>query len=476
MDAALRAEADAIVSNLPLSIEKPAGTGKTELVAAIAAVAAERGERVLILTHTHAGVDAIRKRLRTFDVDRRAVHVDTITGWAFDLVRAYPVIAGVEVPEDPDWTQSAAYIAGATLVARSDAIATMHAHSFGFLIVDEYQDCVIEHHGFIAAIADAIPAACVLGDRLQGIFGFAGRLVDWDTDVAPRFPPRAQVHLAHRWAGHNPELGEWLLQLRGPLIHNEAVDLSAVRVDGFRWARSDPAEIVRSAFESRPDTESVLVLGQWRADANEWARLLNGMYGVMEDVQGVSMLEFLQRIDNGHPDSWAGSLAEFAKSCFAGLSSIDQPVLAAVAAGRRSSRLSRPGLEPALQALDDLRAAPTHEQLSASMGSIGTVPSIRLFKAEAWLDVRKAIDRSIVSGTTTVAALARVRDSVRHEGRRPAKRVVSRTVLVKGLEYDHVIIADAAALGSSRNLYVALTRARKSLTVFSGSPIVRFAS
>jgi DNA helicase IV len=47
--------------------------------------------------------------------------------------------------------------------------------------------------------------------------------------------------------------------------------------------------------------------------------------------------------------------------------------------------------------------------------------------------------------------------------------MASRTVLVKGLEYDHVIIADLAKFTDPRDLYVALSRARKSITVIGQS-------
>ena len=44
-------------------------------------------------------------------------------------------------------------------------------------------------------------------------------------------------------------------------------------------------------------------------------------------------------------------------------------------------------------------------------------------------------------------------------------RVISRTLLVKGLEFDHAIILDFAELNSAKEKYVALTRPRRSLTV-----------
>ena len=60
MDGALRNTALGVRAAMPCSVELPAGTGKTHLVAALAAAAAEQGERTLILTHTNAGVDVLR--------------------------------------------------------------------------------------------------------------------------------------------------------------------------------------------------------------------------------------------------------------------------------------------------------------------------------------------------------------------------------------------------------------------------------
>jgi hypothetical protein len=46
---------------------------------------------------------------------------------------------------------------------------------------------------------------------------------------------------------------------------------------------------------------------------------------------------------------------------------------------------------------------------------------------------------------------------------------VGTTLLVKGLEFDHAVVLDADAL-DAKNLYVALTRGARSLTVVSRGP------
>lgn len=189
MDDELRAAAQTIRASMPCSIELPAGAGKTQIVAALATVATELGERPLVLTHTNAGVDVLRRRLRHFGVAGTAVRVDTIASWSFDLVRHYPLLSGVKIPEEPDWTRSKEYYAGSAAAVRATAIRAVLRASYALIVVDEYQDCVMEQHELITAIAESLPV-CVFGDPLQNIFSFGDNVtVRWGDDVAARWPP-----------------------------------------------------------------------------------------------------------------------------------------------------------------------------------------------------------------------------------------------------------------------------------------------
>ena len=83
-------------------VESPAGCGKTEAI--VRTVGAYCTEPQLILTHTHAGVDALRQRFRKHQVPTNRYHVDTIAGWAWGWVRKYPANAGYDGPgEVPEW-------------------------------------------------------------------------------------------------------------------------------------------------------------------------------------------------------------------------------------------------------------------------------------------------------------------------------------------------------------------------------------
>lgn len=76
----------------------------------------------MVLTHTNAGVDALRRRLRRFGVEGRAARVDTIASWSFNLVKHYPWISGVTVAAEPDWGRSAEYYRGAAIAAGANAL------------------------------------------------------------------------------------------------------------------------------------------------------------------------------------------------------------------------------------------------------------------------------------------------------------------------------------------------------------------
>lgn len=478
MDSGLTTTARQLLDAAPCSVEMPAGTGKTHLLSAAVAEANARGERSLVLTHTNAGVDAIRKRLKAFGVPSDAIKVDTITGWAFRLVRAYSEIAGVAVPEIPNWPDAKIYVDGATNVAKAAAIVRVHALSFDRLFVDEYQDCTTDQHDLILALAAAIPPTVLLGDRMQAIFGFAGQLVSWDSDVLPRFPAFEVTAEPHRWMGHNEDLGLWLLDVRPGLVDGQAFDLSEHSVPGLTVVKdTTPAGLAAVAHGFSDFEETVVLLDKWPRTVAQHASRLGGTYSVMEDISGNFMREQLignpARAVAPLPDAGDPLLAywfaQFAKECVIGLAGIDAVVLRRLARGESLMGLARGRIQPVVDALEDLRLNPDHATLAVAAQTIRTNAELRIYRWEAWTDTLQAIAMTAENAEPAIDNLGRVRERLRRQGRRNHARIASRTLLVKGLEYDHVIIADLSAFSDPRNLYVALSRGRKSVTILSST-------
>lgn len=485
MDDSLKLTAANLLAAAPASVEMPAGAGKTHLLAAAVAVASSRGSRSLVLTHTHAGVDAIRKRLQLFGVSSHNVRVETITSWAFSLAGSYPLLGEVTVSELPDWSQSDSYVEGAARVARASAIADVHSISFDYVFVDEYQDCTLLHHDLVLAIAAAVPKTIVLGDRLQAIFGFAGALAEWDFHVLPHFTPFVIDHQPQRWKGHNEALGAWLLDIRPHLIDGRPFDLSQYSVPGLSMVSTvGPSSVASVAHGFTDFDESVVLLDKWPSSVARHASRLGGSYSVMEDISGNFMRQQLTgdpgRGVLGLPASGDPAIArwfaQFAKECVVGLSGVDSTVLNRLSNNRNLLGIARDGIQPIIDALEHLRSNPTYEQIALAAQTIRGHKSLKIYRWEAWTDTLQAIAMCSQNESSAVENLTQIRERLRRQGRRKHSRVASRTLLVKGLEYDHVVIADLAQMSDPRNLYVALSRARKSVTIVGPSARIMLAN
>src|SRR6266508_4509668 len=117
----------------------PAGCGKTETIAVAAGVHGEG--RQLVLTHTHAGVKALKDRLAKVGSPRGRVHVDTIAGFALRYGVSFPrrsALPTTEPAASDEWT---AVYDGARRVFDARVGRGVLVESFDGLYVDEYQDC-----------------------------------------------------------------------------------------------------------------------------------------------------------------------------------------------------------------------------------------------------------------------------------------------------------------------------------------------
>ena len=95
-------------------------------------------------------------------------------------------------------------------------------------------------------------------------------------------------------------------------------------------------------------------------------------------------------------------------------------------------------------------------------------PNSYLYRKELFYEILKILKESLRSGIQFNDALVKVRENTRRFGRRIPRKAIARTVLIKGLEFDHTIIINADEFDRN-NLYVALTRATKTITIISKS-------
>jgi hypothetical protein len=121
---------------------------------------------------------------------------------------------------------------------------------------------------------------------------------------------------------------------------------------------------------------------------------------------------------------------------------------------------------PAIGALTRAAANDTPASLLAALREMATLPEVVLYRVELYEQMCRTLLQAANSPDMSYADLAwGVRDHTRRRGRAVPSRVISRTLLVKGLEFDHAIVLDYDEFSLVRDKYVALTRPCRSLTV-----------
>lgn len=199
------AELDQITQMHNAAIIAPAGHGKTEMIAEI--VKHTTGKQ-LLLTHTNAGVDAIEKRLQKRKVSKEKYTVTTIAAFCIKWCLSYDRTGGFDKTLSPlnSTKEAKAYYAqlysGAKKIFATSWAGNVLKESYAGILVDEYQDCIQVQHEIVLAMNKYLPVI-VLGDPMQGIFSFAGDLVDWNHQ---EFPVVDVDTKPWRWSKCNPEL------------------------------------------------------------------------------------------------------------------------------------------------------------------------------------------------------------------------------------------------------------------------------
>lgn len=458
----------------------PAGFGKTHL---IAEATARSARRQLILTHTYAGVNALRRKMRALGVSDRLHHIDTIASWSLRLSLSYSATSGWTDKRPSDNARwNALYEASARLLDHA-FIRRIVRSSYDGLYVDEYQDCSNAQHRIILKLARELPCR-ILGDPLQGIFDFDGQNpVDWARDVEGSFDRLGALDVPHRWiqAGAN-DLGTWLRDVRTRLEQQQPIDLNADRPAEVTviHANPEPQALIQSQANScryfqceRGHTVIAIHKGsqEYKSKCHKLSRNLGGRFSSIEEVEGKDLFSFIRKLER--PQTDAARLTEavtFAKRC---MTAVEQNLPAGTVRGEQVNIRANTRNPEAAGKANAYLTAPGSAAMSDFLLALKQTAGIEVVRADLFYRALGVLNKHVLHPELSLSEAAeRYHGEFRYKGRPVGgRKLIGTTLLVKGLEFDHAIVLDAASL-SKKELYVALTRGARSLTIISTTPVL----
>jgi len=397
--------------------------------------------------------------------------VDTNHGWCIKYITSYPATSG-DLPVQGGSVNWKLVCPAMSALLNSQLVQEVVLASYSGVYVDEYQDCTLDQHEFIVTLAKLVPVR-VLGDPLQGVFRFAGEPPAWDSVVEREFPNVATLTKPWRWdrPEANSQLGEWLTEARRVLESGRVLRLDDDRVrfiqtpSNVDWG--DKAQ--ESCFDFSQGNGTTAALLKWPSDYQKLGRITGGLFQCVEPIEAKDGARLLRALEESEPEDRLDLLLSFLSSIASGsneaLACVKQllchdslptrfsdALMSAVATARDDAGLAMPGIA------------------AEFLESAGRSPEVKVFR---WELLRAVIDTLLDADATgyvdLVALLRRRRSLTSHIGRRLSRRVAGSTLLLKGMEFDHAIVVNTGCF-SIHDLYVALTRGAKSLTVLSTTP------
>lgn len=464
-------EFDSFLNTSPNLLVAPAGYGKTHTIASsVKALHAKGVNRILVLTHTNAGITSIREKFKKESVPQNGVTICTIAGFLQRIVHS---LSKERMPDgnDSDAFYTKLYECALDLFQHSSILKTILEYSFEQIFVDEFQDCNRPQYEIVKVLCKWKVCVHLLLDPLQTIFDFETNhpnYLDFESNCERRAPEKLfRLDIPFRWRNANSPLERfvpvWRKTIQDALTQGlSSIDLS--KLPGITYISDTPDNVRMKINYYANNSTSILVLHSLFHANNIKAR------GSICASTGYR-LRLIESID--HPDFYnvAAKIDEELKNGTL-VESIVYDIMMAVGTSKKlletwikPNRLVAKHTDIALSTkLSDAVKLPSKKQAIVEALSILTRDiKLNVQRIELLADIKSAVLSSETSGKNVHQEIERKRDLARVQGRRLHGKVIGTTLLTKGLEADTVLLIKPTELFRNDNglkhLYVALTRA-----------------
>lgn len=455
----------------------PAGYGKTYTIAE--AISSYKGDKkVLVLTHTHAGIASLREKFEQKGFAPSAYHLDTICSFALDLTKTFHIPKN-EIPKESDANVLFDYaVEHATIILKANPIKHLLSIKFEHLIVDEYQDCTLAQHHMVLELAKTLKTH-LLGDPLQGIFGFRGQqIVDFNDDSFSPFLQNCQLlETPWRWknAGRD-ELGQDLARIREKLLAREDIDLqeyhSIIWVSGAEDDYAKPQTDIKKELFHELSKGAVIIHPNCSSVEPRKAVVKHyPMLQLIEPIDGQDYYSYCQQFDNHSGQALIKDISDMMRKV-CNKSCIDNWIKPDGTLKSKKKNEDQAIMSKLVSAINPLLKEKTYLNIANLIVSIARLPEIVIYRKEFIRDIYHTLVDANKLGLTASESIVRNRNLLRRKGRKVMQKSIGTTLLTKGLEFDKVVILNAQQFNDPRHFYVALTRCSEKLVVISNTAVL----
>lgn len=455
----------------------PAGYGKTHTIAE-AIDAYEGKKKVLVLTHTHAGIASLREKFAERNLPSSKYHLDTICSYALSLTKTYH-INKEEIPTEDQANEMFHYaVEHAAKIMQAQPIKRLLVAKYDHLIVDEYQDCTIPQHQMIMVMAESLKAH-LLGDPLQGIFDFRDPIVDFDDPTfAPFFENAQELDIPWRWnnAGKT-NLGRDLALIRDELMAKHDINLRDYRSIEVLIAPEKDYTQRGSNYKRKIynviQGDSVILIHPRNENPAPRVKFVQQFpqLRMVESVDDKVYYDCCDTIDKKNGKELITAVVVIMRS-LAKKTAIDVWFNDHCDLKRKQNEDEKEVSNKLAGIIADIMAGKTFGKIAALIEAIKELPDVKIYRKEIVADLCKALRDAERLGLSAKEAIERNRNIFRRKGRKIIGKGIGTTLLTKGLEFDSVVVLNAHQFKNPKHLYVALTRCCKRLVIISNSYVL----
>jgi DNA helicase-2/ATP-dependent DNA helicase PcrA len=187
----------------------------------------------------------------------------------------------------------------------------------------------------------------------------------------------------------------------------------------------------------------------------------------LEPIECQALFDWASRIDTSTGITRSQSVCDFAGECFSNVKPHIKKLMQTLNEKKRKSNATP---SPAGVLFQQIVNEGTLAPVLPALEAIRKMEKVNLYRGELYHEMCRSLKEHLSNPTVTLKECALVvRERTRRLGRHFPNKTVGTTLLIKGMEFDHCMVMDAHS-HDKNNLYVALTRGSRTLTIVSKEP------